>query len=181
LKRVKERLMRSVRTLTTATLLVATAFGGLGTASMARATTKEEVAVNGTFRATSIGDWAQRNDTYFGEPTVVQTWTISSSCDTCLECHGTVTSDQGWTAPLYMNDGEMWKLKHEVPNWERCEDGSAFTGQQTFYFYPVNEYGGYQLGSSTYAGKDKTVGPTGACGQNQWLDIAMPLRLDRLS
>ncbi|OBA71623.1 hypothetical protein A5641_01385 [Mycobacterium sp. 1554424.7] len=173
--------MRSVRTLTTATLLVATAFGGFGTASIARATTKEEVAVNGTFRATSIGDWAQRNDQYFGEPTVVQTWTISSTCDTFLECHGTVTSDQGWTAPMYMNDGEMWKLKHEVPNWERCQDGTAFTGQQTFFFYPVNEYGGYQLGSSTYAGKDKTVGPTGACGQNQWLDITMPLRLDRLS
>ena len=30
-----------------------------GTASTARATTKEEVAVNGTFRATSIGDYAQ--------------------------------------------------------------------------------------------------------------------------
>ncbi|AAS03083.1 MULTISPECIES: hypothetical protein [Mycobacterium avium complex (MAC)] len=173
--------MRSVRTLTTATLVAATAFGGLGAAATAGATTKEEVAVNGTFRATSIGDWAQRNDQYFEEPTVVQTWTISSTCDTFQECHGTVTSDLGWTAPLYMSDGQMWKVKHEVPNWERCEDGTAFTGQQTFYFYPVNEYGGYQLGSSTFAGKDKTVGPSGACGQNQWLDIAMPLRLDKLS
>lgn len=65
--------MRSVRTLTTATLVAATAFGGLGAAATAGATTKEEVAVNGTFRATSIGDWAQRNDQYFEEPTVVQT------------------------------------------------------------------------------------------------------------
>ncbi|OBG91631.1 hypothetical protein A5697_09480 [Mycobacterium sp. E3251] len=173
--------MRSVRTLTTATLVAATVFGGVGTASIARATTKEEVAVNGTFRVTSIGDYAQRNDQYFGEPTVVQTWTISSTCETFQECHGTLSSDQGWTAPLYMNDGEMWKAKREVPNWERCEDGTAFNGQQTFFFYPVNQYGGYQLGSSTYAGKDKTVGPSGACGQNQWLDITMPLRLDKLS
>jgi hypothetical protein len=173
--------MRSVKTLTTATLLAATAFGGFGTASTAQATTKEEVAINGTFRATSIGDYAQLNDQYHGEPTVYQTWTISSTCETFQECHGTVTSDQGWSAPLYMNDGEMWKVKHEVPNWERCQDGTAFSGQQTFYFFPVNDNGGYQLGSRVLSGKDKTVGPSGACGQNQWLDIAMPLRLDQLS
>jgi hypothetical protein len=173
--------MRSVGTLTTATLVAATVFGGLGTASTARATTKEEVAVNGTFRATSIGDWAQRNDQYFGEPTVISTWTISSSCVTFLECHGTVTSDQGWSAPLHTDDGHMWYIKHDVPNWERCPDGTAYTGQQTFYFYPVDSNGEYQLGSPTMAGKDKTVGPSGACGQNQWLDIAMPLRLDKLA
>src|ERR1700758_3516939 len=118
--------MRSVRTLTTATLVAATVFGGLGTAPTARATTKEEVAINGTFRATSIGDWAQRNDQYFGEPTVYQTWTISSTCETFQECHGTVTSDQGWTAPTYMLDGQMWYVKRELPNWERCQDGTAF-------------------------------------------------------
>lgn len=173
--------MRSARTLTTATLLAATVFGGLSTASIARATTKEEVAINGTYRATSIGDWAQRNDQYFGEPTVIQTFTISSSCDTFQECRGTVTSDQGWSAPIYMNDGQMWKVKREVPNWERCEDGIAYTGQQTFYFYPVDSNGEYKLGSPTFAGKDKTVGPSGACGQNNWLDITMPLRLDQLS
>ena len=173
--------MRSVGKFTTATLVAATVFGGLGTASTAGATTKEEVAVNGTYRATSIGDWAQRNDQYFGEPTVISTWTISSSCVTFQECHGTVTSDQGWSAPLYMEDGLMWKVKHDVPDWERCrEDGTAYTGQQTFYFYPVDSNGEYKLGSPTMAGKDKTVGPSGACGQNQWLDIMMPLRLDKL-
>lgn len=173
--------MRSVKTLTTATLVAATAFGGLSTAPTAQAITKEDVAINGTFRATSIGDYAQTNDQYKGEPTVYQTWTISSTCDSTLECHGQVTSDQGWTAPLYMTDGEMWKVRREVPNWERCEDGSAFTGVQTFFFYPVNDNGGFQIGSRVFAGKDKTVGPSGACGQNQWLDVAMPLRLDQLS
>jgi hypothetical protein len=178
--RVEEHLMRSVGKFTSATLVAATVFGGLGTASTAGATTKEEVAVNGTFRATSIGDWAQRNDQYFGEPTVISTWTISSSCVTFQECHGTVSSDQGWSAPLYMEDGLMWKVKHDVPNWERCPDGTAYTGQQTFYFYPVDSNGEYKLGSPTMAGKDKTVGPSGACGQNAWLDIMMPLRLDKL-
>ena len=179
--RFEEHLMRSEKMLTAATLVAAIVFGGLGTASTAQATTKEEVAINGTFRATSIGDWAQRNDQYFGEPTVYQIWTISSTCETFQECHGTVKSDQGWSAPLYMDDGEMWKVRREVPNWERCEDGTAFPGQQTFFFYPVNDNGGFQIGSPVLSGKDKTVGPSGACGQNQWLDITMPFRLDRLS
>ena len=173
--------MRSVETLTAATLVAATAFGGLATASTAQATTKEEVAINGTYRATSIGDWARLNDQFYGEATVIQTLTISSSCVTFQECHGTVTSDQGWSAALYMEDGQMWKVRREVPNWERCEDGTAFTGQQTLYFYPVDSNGEYKLGSPTMAGKDKTVGPSGACGQNKWLDITMPLRLDKLA
>ncbi|OBG28207.1 hypothetical protein [Mycobacterium sp. 852002-51057_SCH5723018] len=172
--------MRSVGTLHIATLVAATVFGSLGTASTAQAKTKEDVAINGTYRATSIGDYAKTNDQFNGEATVTQTWTISSSCVTFQECHGTVTSDQGWTAPLYMLDSIMWYVKRDVPNWERCADGTAFTGQQTFYFYPVNENGEFTLGAPTLAGKDKTVGPSGACGQNQWLDIAMPLRLDKL-
>ncbi|OBJ57615.1 hypothetical protein [Mycobacterium asiaticum] len=173
--------MRSVRTLTAATLMAVSVFCALGTASPAGATTKEEVAINGTFRATSIGDYAKTNDQYYGEPTIIQTWTISSSCVTFQECHGTVTSDQGWSAPLYLLDGVMWKIKRDVVNWEHCEDGSAYTGQQTYYFFPVDTNGEYKLGSPVMGGKDKTVGPSGACGQNQWLDITMPLRLDRLA
>ena len=173
--------MRSVGTLTTAMLVAATVFGGLGTAPTARATTKEEVAINGTYRATSIGDYAQRNDQYYGEATVTRTFTFSSSCVTFQECHGTVTSDEGWSAPMYMIDGIMWYVKRDVPNWERCADGTAYTGQQTFFFYPVNSNGEFHLGSPTFAGKDKTVGPSGACGQNQWLDVTMPLRLDKLT
>src|SRR3954464_1897033 len=88
---VEEHLMRSVRTLTTAMLVAATVGGGLGMTPTAWATTKEEVAVNGTFRATSIGDWAQTNDQYHGEPTVISTWTISSTCVTFQQCQGTVT------------------------------------------------------------------------------------------
>ena len=173
--------MRSVGTLTTATLLAATVFGGLGTASTAQATTKEEVAINGTFRATSIGDWAKINDQYYGEPTVVQTWTISSSCATFQECHGTVTSDQGWSAPLYMN------LTGDVEGQTRCAELGAVRRRHRvhrtadlLFLSSEPDNGEYQLGSPIMAGKDKTVGPSGACGQNQWLDIAMPLRLDKL-
>jgi hypothetical protein len=182
LMRVEERTMRPLETVTTATLLVISTFGLLGPVSMARATTKDDVAINGTYRATSIGNWAKINDQYNNEPTVVSTWTISSSCTNFQECTGTLTSDRGWSAPIYMLDGLMWYAKHDVPNWERCEDGTAFTGQQTFYFYPVDPAGSgeFKLGSPTLAGKDKTVGPSGACGQNQWLDIELPLRLDKI-
>jgi hypothetical protein len=182
LLRVEEHTMRPLETVATAMLLATSAYGLLGPPSTARATTKEDVAINGTYRATSIGNWAKINDQYNNEPTVVSTWTISSSCHNFQECTGTLTSDQGWSAPLYMLDGLMWYAKHDVPNWERCEDGTAFTGQQTFYFYPVDPSGSgeFQLGSPVLAGKDKTVGPSGACGQNQWLDIVLPLRLDKI-
>jgi hypothetical protein len=96
-------------------LIAATVFGGLSMAPTAQATTKEDVAINGTYRATSIGDWAKTNDQYNGQATVTSTWTIGSSCVTFQECHGTVTSGRGWSAPLYMIDGIMWYIKRDVP------------------------------------------------------------------
>jgi hypothetical protein len=178
---VEEHTMRS-GTITGAMLLPAYVFSGFGTASTAQATTKDDVAINGRYHATSIGNWAKINDQYTNEATITSTWTISSSCVNFQECTGTVTSNQGWSAPLYMLDGIMWYAKHDVPNWERCEDGTAYTGQQTFYFYPVDSSSGaFRLGSPTLAGKDKTVGPSGACGQNRWLAIELPFRLDKLA
>lgn len=174
--------MRPLETLTTAMLLAASAVGLVGPASTARAVTKEDVAINGTYRVTTIGNWAKINDQYNGEPTTVQTWTLSSSCSTFLECDGTAKSDEGWSARLYMIDGTSWYVRRDVPNWERCEDGTAFTGRQTFSFYPADPGGsGYlQLGSPVMAGRNKTVGPSGACGQNQWLSIDIPMRLDKI-
>ena len=175
--------MRPLGTVAAAMLLATSTFGVLGPTATARATTKDDVALNGTYRVTSIGNWAKINDQYNGEPTTVQTWTINSTCTTIMECRGTVRSDEGWSAPIYMNDGDLWYVKHEVPNWERCEDGTAFTGKQTFDLYPVDPTGTtgeFQIGSPVLAGKNKTVGPSGACGQNQWLTIELPLRLDKI-
>jgi hypothetical protein len=182
LTRVEEQTMRPLGTVATAMLVATSALSVFGPASTARATTKDDVAINGMYRATSIGNWAKINDQYNNEPTVISTWTIHSSCTSFQECTGTVTSDQGWSAPLHMFDGLMWYAKHDVPNWERCQDGTAFTGQQTFYFYPVDPSGSgeFKIGSPILAGKDKTIGPSGACGQNQWLDIELPLRLDKI-
>jgi hypothetical protein len=175
--------MRPLGTVAAATLMATSVIGVLGSAPTARAITKDDVALNGTYRVTSIGNWAKINDQYNNEPTTVQTWTINSTCTTIMECRGTVRSDEGWSAPIYMTDGDLWYVKHEVPNWERCEDGTAFTGKQTFDLYPVDPTGTtgeFQIGSPVLAGKNKTVGPSGACGQNQWLTIELPLRLDKI-
>jgi hypothetical protein len=174
--------MRSRRTVATAMLLACSAVGLVGPASPAQAYTKEQIALNGVYRVTSIGNWAKINDQYNGEPTTVQTWTLSSTCSTYQNCDGTVTSSEGWTTRLYMRDGTLWYAKHEVPDWERCQDGTAFTGKQTFSFYPADPEGSgeIQLGSPVMAGKNKTIGPSGACGQNQWLTIELPMRLDKI-
>src|SRR5262249_53529772 len=79
-------------------LLAAAAIGGMGTA-----TAEPDInnpAINGTYLATSNGDWARTNDSYHDEATVRSTWTITSTCPTPTSCYGTVVSDQGWTAKI---------------------------------------------------------------------------------
>jgi hypothetical protein len=183
--RGKEHAMRSMRAITTAMLVASSAFGVLAPASpapQARAKTPADIAINGTYQADSIGGWAKINQQYNTEQEVTATWKISTSCTTMEDCTGTVTSDQGWTAPITMTDGVTWYVRHDVPNWERCPDGTAYTGKQTYWFYPTDPATGQpQLGSPLLNGKDKTIGPSGACGQNKWLEIEIPFRLDKKS
>src|ERR1700750_1078749 len=70
------------------------------------------IALNGTYRATANGDWAQSSVGPYGaggamvyrdEPSKVETWTVSSDCISPLECYGHVQSDAGWTADLKWN------------------------------------------------------------------------------
>jgi hypothetical protein len=177
----KEHAMRSMG-IAAAILVAANVFGTCGAASPARATTKEDVALNGTYQVTSNGNLAKINRQFNQEAVVTTTWTISSTCTTFEECTGTVHSAQGWTAPIHMRDGVLWYVTHDVPDWEKCQDGTAFTGRQEFTFYAVdpNGSGAAVIGSPTLAGKDKTIGPSGACGQNQWLTVEMPVRLDKI-
>src|SRR3712207_1590685 len=96
--------------------------GSLGTATPAYAS-NYGIELNGTYRVTSNGDWAQTNQVFIDEQTVIQTWTVTSSCVSPIECTGEVRSDQGWTAPLRFGgpgsppDG-AWVVNREVPNWE---------------------------------------------------------------
>jgi hypothetical protein len=152
---------------------------GSTTLPSARATV--DIAINGRYNATSLGNWAKTNDAYHDQATVRAVWTVRSSCTDAQECSGQVVSDQGWSAPLHTHDGTMWFVERDVANWEICPDGSAFTGHQVFSFVPVDANGGTAQVSSTLAGQDKTVGPSGACRVNQWLAIAMPFRLDKIT
>jgi hypothetical protein len=138
-------------------------------------------ALNGTYLATSNGDWAQTNDVYRNEGTVRSTWTVTMSCSNATTCTGRVTSDAGWTADIAAK-GTEYIVKHDIPNWEPCGDGSLVTGHQSFLFYPVNNATGFmELGSSTLAGFDKTVGESGGCRLNDKLEINLPFRLEKVN
>ncbi|MGP4055572.1 hypothetical protein ACTWP6_12230 [Mycobacterium sp. 4D054] len=138
-------------------------------------------ALNGTFRAVSNGDLAKSNEMYYNQPTVTATWTITSTCTNPTDCTGTVISDQGWSAPIYKMSG-LWNVKHVVPNWAPCPDGTAPDGLQHYRFYAVNAHTGQADNSQDdlFAGLDDTTGPSGACGVNKPLLISMPFKLSRI-
>lgn len=136
-----------------------------------------EWALNGTFTATSNGEWARSNDIFHKQNSVRAIWTISSQCSYPTECTGSVTSDQGWTAPIYQTGGE-WYVKHVVPQWIPCPDGSSADGFQIFRFKRMTPDGDTtDPSSSTLIGKDATTGPSGACGRSLAIIITMPFKL----
>ena len=140
-----------------------------------------EWAINGTFTATSNGEWARTNDVLHEELSVRAIWTISSECSYPTECTGTVSSDQGWSAPIYQTGGE-WYVKHVVPQWMPCPDGSAADGFQVFRFKRMTPDGDYtDPSSNTLIGEDATSGPSGACGRSLAKFITMPFKLVKVS
>jgi hypothetical protein len=167
--------MASVRASATAALAAAAIAGSVVIPSATAGPTKD-YEINGTYLATSIGEWAKTNYSYHNEATVRSTWKIKSSCTDPYECSGEVSSDQGWTASI-RKTSVSWILDREVADWERCDDGTAFPGKQKFRFYPVDGDGQVKTGSPVLAGEDKTIGPSGACGKSQRLIIVMPFKL----
>jgi hypothetical protein len=174
---VEEQVMRACGVMASATLVAALA--GLGTAPAAHAV-GENWAINGTYLATSNGDWAKTNDSYHTEATVRSTWTIATTCVNATDCAGQVASDLGWTADIYSR-ASIWYVKRDVPNWEQCADGTSAPGHQIYRFIPVDANGQVDATSTTYGGLDFTTGPSGACGINKWLRIDLPFRLEKIS
>ncbi len=142
---------------------------GMSVVPVAHADPNDGVALNGTYTVFSDGQWAQTDQSYHDEASVTQTWTITSSCTTYQDCTGHVTSDQGWSSDLVYMSGR-WKATRTLPNWEPCQDGTAAPGQQAFTFWRSNP-------DEHLVGWDQTIGPSGACGFNKWLNVTMPLRL----
>lgn len=162
------------RLTTTVTAAVAV-LGGLAVAPVASA--NPEWGLNGTYTATSNGEWARKNEVFYDQASLRSTWTISTDCSYPGECTGTVTSSWGWTAPIYQKSG-IWYVKHTVENWIPCPDGTTAPGLQTFRFKPMTPEGAYyDPTSNTLVGEDITTGPSGACGVNKPVYINMPFKL----
>lgn len=149
----------------------------LGMANPSPATASDEWALNGSYTATSNGEWAATNDVFHNEKSLRSTWTISTVCSYPTECEGTVTSDFGWTAPIYQTGGE-WYVKRVIPGWEPCQDGTAADGFQVFRFHGSSPDGAQTVPTTTFlVGTDATTGAQGGCGRGLPLYITMPFKL----
>lgn len=150
---------------------------GLVVAAPPSGATGEQWGLNGTYTATSNGEWAKTNERFHDEASIRSTWTITTQCSYPTECTGTVSSDFGWTAPVYKTGG-VWYVKRTVENWQPCPNGTASPGLQVFRFAPTTPDGGrVDPMSTTLVGEDQTTGISGACGISLPLFINMPFKL----
>ncbi|WP_192723551.1 hypothetical protein [Mycobacterium sp. OAS707] len=172
--------MRGVRSAAVVSATVALV-SSLGLAASAHAS-NYGVELSGSYRMIMNGDWAKTNEVFIDEQTQIQTWTLSSECTSPINCTGTVTSDQGWTAQM-TNTGNYWVVVREIPNWEPCPDGTAVSGTQRFWMWgwdPIQS----QLDPKfrdLLAGRVRTQAASGNCGINKPLVIEVPIRLEKLS
>jgi hypothetical protein len=135
------------------------------------------IELNGLYLATSNGEWAKTGDVYMDEATVIQYWTISSSCTDVHTCSGEVVSDQGWTAPLEFRTSR-WIVDRFHPTWQPCPDGTTSPGRQRFQFQATDANGMYdKLNLDQLTGYDRTIGVSGGCGRNQQTVIWMPFKI----
>lgn len=165
--------MRMSTTTLSATMVAAALLGANGSVVHA----SPNWGLNGTYVATSNGEWAKKNDIFHDETSQRSTWSITTACSYPTECTGTVDSDWGWSAPIYMTGG-VWYVKRTADNWQPCPDGTAAPGLQVFRFYPALPDGsGTDPSSTTLMGEDSTTGVSGSCGSSKVLFITMPFKL----
>ncbi len=151
-----------------------------GLAPVPTANADLDIALNGTYRVISNGEWAKTNEVYMDEAVQVSMWTFATSCTDAQTCSGTVSSDKGWTVPAEYRVNR-WLVRLQHPDWLRCPDGSTAPGYQSFRFNGVDGSGQIDIDNlQLLAGFDRTEGPGGACGRNTPTVIEMPLRLDRV-
>ncbi|KAA0107491.1 hypothetical protein [Mycolicibacterium sp. P1-5] len=150
---------------------------GITCATTAQAS--QDWGINGTFAMSSNGEWAKINGRYQDQPSERNTWTISTTCISPTECTGTVTSDAGWSAPIYTTNS-LWYVKRTIPDWRFCADGAAIEGFQEYKIYPVGTDGHYDGASDEYTGVNRVIGPSGSCGRNQWPVIEMPIYMKKV-
>ncbi|MCK5752898.1 MAG: hypothetical protein KAH46_09340 [Mycobacterium sp.] len=137
--------------------------------------------ITGTWRVFSNGEWARTNDVLIDEKSVLETWTVSTTCVSPIECYGEVTSSLGWTGSARLDD--FWYVEHEVPNWMPCPNGTFATGHQKFILWGVNRANEQRVNQdiSTFAGRNVTKSNSGACGVNQPKVIELPVLMERIA
>lgn len=140
--------------------------------------------LNGTYRVTTNGEFAKVNEVFKDVPTIVETWTLSSSCVSPIECEGTAASSAGWTARLwYGYPNAYWVVDRDIPDWQFCPDGLVAPGEQRFQFWgfdPISTERDMKI-TNFMVGRQRTNSPSGSCGRNQPLVIETPLKLEQLS
>jgi len=161
----------------------------IATAPSAQAT-DYGVALNGTYRAFSNGEWAQTSAgpngaggamVYIDQPSKMETWTVTSDCVSPIECYGEVRSDAGWTGALKFN-GDVWMVDRDIPNWLPCPDGTAAPGHQNFGLWGWNPLTTEKNKNWNFiVGFETTVAPSGACGYNKPVVTQLPVRLEQTS
>lgn len=142
------------------------------------------VELNGTWHYHANGDFALVNDVRKDMPTIDETWTLSSSCVSPIECEGTATSSAGWTARLwYGYPNVYWVVDRNIAEWQFCPGGGVAPGEQRFQFSgidPISETMSRKI-TDFMVGRQRTVSPSGSCGTNKPLVIETPMKLERLS
>jgi hypothetical protein len=142
------------------------------------------VELNGTDHYRGNGDFALVNDVRKNMPTIDETWTLSSSCVSPVECEGTATSSAGWTARLwYGYPNTYWVVDRTIADWQFCPGGGVAPGEQRFQFWgfdPVATERNMKI-VNFLVGRQRTVSPSGSCGTNKPLVIETPMKLEQLS
>lgn len=139
------------------------------------------VDISGSWQVFSDGDWARTNQVKFKQQSVMETWTVSTSCVSPIECSGTVTSSLGWTGTARLDN--FWYVEHDVPNWIPCPNGTFATGHQKFLLWGVNPETEQSVmrNIQTFAGRNITSSDSGACGVNNPLVIELPVKAQKLT
>lgn len=142
------------------------------------------VELNGTYHFYANGDFALVNDVRKDMPTIDETWTLTSSCVSPIECEGTATSSAGWTARLwYGYPNGYWVVDRTIADWQFCPGGGVAPGEQRFQFWgfdPVATERNMKI-VNFLVGRQRTVSPSGSCGTNKPLVIETPMKLEQLS
>lgn len=163
--------------------LAATAMAAIASIGVAPSAQAEDwgVDISGTWSVYSDGAWARTNNVKIEEKSVLETWTVSTTCVSPIECSGVVKSSLGWEGTARLDD--FWFVEHVVPNWMPCPNGTFATGYQKFILWgmdPVRERRVTRF-IKTFGGRNVTKSDSGACGVNQSKVIELPVRMEKLS